>query len=159
MSKRPGFAIPRPLTRIDDAGVYALCVRLQHPVWAKIGALGWHRFEAGLYIYFGTAQRGLSARLARHFSKAKRLRWHIDYLTVHASCVGALLWRAPRERECDGAQAAAKVWPCPVARFGSSDCGCAAHLFGPAPEDWALRLERVLGPPEAMIMCHGLGSQ
>ena len=53
-------------------------------------------FRQGVYFYVGTAQRNLSARLGRHSRKEKTLRWHIDYLSVRAEMLGAILIPGPR---------------------------------------------------------------
>ena len=37
--------------------------------------------EKGLYLYVGSAKKGLEQRLARHMKKRKNRFWHIDYIT------------------------------------------------------------------------------
>ncbi len=85
----------------------------------------------GLYLYAGSAKRGLAARLARHLRKRKPLRWHIDRLTVAGKVVGAAVgtWRSGLE--CRVAEALARRWGLAAAGFGSSDCRCPGHLVGP----------------------------
>lgn len=63
-------------------GTYILVVRLDSPRDLRVGALGDIRFDAGTYIYAGSAMGGLDQRLSRHLSREKTIRWHIDYLTT-----------------------------------------------------------------------------
>ena len=84
----------------------------------------------------GSAQRNLSARIERHSRKEKPLRWHIDYLSVQAQMLGAILLAGPRERECELARELAGMYELPVPGFGSSDCRCGGHLFYVPDERW-----------------------
>lgn len=100
-----------------------------------IGALGERHFAAGLYIYTGSAQRGLQSRLARHLrpSAQKKFHWHIDYFLVFGRVAGTLIFPDfDKAREClmnrsileilgEEAQA--------IESFGSSDCSCQGHLI------------------------------
>ena len=106
-----------------------------------MGKLGRFDFPAGLYVYCGSAQRNLPARIARHRRKRKAQRWHIDYLLAHraARMVGVEVFRGPKADECrlvaQSRRAGGKVI---VPGFGASDCRrkalCGAHLLcmGPA---------------------------
>ena len=47
-----------------------------------VGRLGRVRLVKGTYMYVGSARRGLFKRLERHFSKEKRVFWHIDRITI-----------------------------------------------------------------------------
>lgn len=47
-----------------------------------VGKLGKLRFEVGDYAYVGSARSNFLQRIKRHFSKKKKLFWHIDYLLV-----------------------------------------------------------------------------
>lgn len=117
---------------MSTPGAYALLVRLDTPADLEIGRLGPFFFEAGFYLYAGSALRGLEQRVARHLrpSAAKRLHWHIDYLLAAGQVVA--VWQQPgrQRRECACAQAAAGLPGARLAvrRFGSSDCGCPGHL-------------------------------
>ncbi len=45
--------------------------------------------ENGIYLYVGSAKKGLAQRLARHARKEKKRFWHIDYVTSrrrHNAC-------------------------------------------------------------------------
>jgi Uri superfamily endonuclease len=81
----------------------------------------------------------MEARIARHFSKMKRLRWHIDYLLgPHAKVVGVELF--DRE-ECAVNQNIEGDLLVPG--FGSTDCKskCGSHLkylgqVSTTPSNW-----------------------
>lgn len=92
-----------------------------------IGRLGKFQFPGGYYVYTGSGRRGLEARINRHISKEKRLRWHIDYLLAEARVKAVYLFD---EGECEVNR---RVFSLPgssllVKKFGSSDCSCASHL-------------------------------
>ena len=61
---------------------YLLLIEINREAELSVGALGRVRFRKGTYIYVGSARRGMFKRLERHFSKNKRVFWHIDYLTA-----------------------------------------------------------------------------
>ena len=71
-----------------DSGHYLLVLRLSQPRELRVGALGEIRFLAGDYVYVGSAQRALAARVARHRRRHdKRFHWHIDSLRDAAQWV------------------------------------------------------------------------
>lgn len=111
-------------------GTYALVLRLARPARIRVGALGVFRFPAGWYLYVGSALGGLEHRLARHSRRDKILHWHIDYFRRRAELVEAWYSVSPRRDECRWASAVLKMAAAgvPAPRFGSSDCGCPAHL-------------------------------
>ena len=43
------------------------------------------KFPKGYYYYIGSAQKGLTSRIARHKRKDKIIHWHIDHLTTNKS--------------------------------------------------------------------------
>ena len=113
-----------------DSGVYLLFLWLERPRRIRIGALGRIAFGEGLYLYAGSGRRTLRARIGRHRRRVKPPRWHIDYLRRHTLLLGAVVVPWVPGREC-GVARAALVFSgaeAPVPGFGSSDCGCAAHL-------------------------------
>jgi sugar fermentation stimulation protein A len=112
-------------------GVYAAVWRLERARAVRVGRLGRFRLEPGFYVYVGSAQRGLAARLARHARRTKPLRWHADYLARHATWVGAWTWPLGKDAECRLARALAALdgLDPAVPRFGASDCRCPTHLF------------------------------
>ncbi len=92
-----------------------------------IGKLGTFDFPAGDYIYTGSAIRNMEARISRHLSKNKPLKWHIDYLLAVAE---AHITEVTRHSvpECLVNQNTPGVILIP--RFGASDCQshCSSHL-------------------------------
>jgi len=61
-------------------GIYCLHLKIGKKIGMKVGSLGFVYFPKGNYIYVGSAQNSLEKRILRHFSKSKKIRWHIDYL-------------------------------------------------------------------------------
>ena len=129
-------------------GAYALVLHLERKEEITVGKLGTFAFPAGYYLYAGSAlgRGGLEARLARHRRRAKKLRWHIDYLLEHARLVEVWSTASTDRLECLWAQAALELpgGEIPVPGFGSSDCRCPSHLIylvrKPAYEEFARTL-------------------
>ncbi|MDP1659223.1 MAG: GIY-YIG nuclease family protein [Methylotenera sp.] len=106
---------------------YQLDILLTEPARLSIGKLGAFDFPAGQYVYTGSAQRNIKARIARHLRREKMLKWHIDYLLAspQASIIKVMQYAIP---ECEMNQrTAGRIL---IAGFGSSDChaGCGSHL-------------------------------
>jgi len=135
------------LSSAPAGGLYVLLVELRATCSLQVGALGTFTLPAGMYLYTGSARRGLRARVARHLAAEKSLRWHMDYLTTAPGTrrLGAVMFPVtvpvapPRQAgngplcECElnrraGALAGGVA---PVPGFGASDCraGCPAHLW------------------------------
>ena len=112
-----------------DGGVYIAVFRLDAARRIRVGGLGWVRLRRGTYFYVGSAQKNLTARIERHGRRRKPLRWHIDYLSVWAEMLGAVIVPGPRGRECEIARELADLFEPAVQGFGASDCRCPAHLF------------------------------
>ena len=111
-------------------GTYILVVTLESPRTVRVGALGEHLFEAGTYVYVGSAMGGLDQRLNRHLAKEKTIRWHIDYLTTICSRSEAFESYPEFVPECELANVAERCGAIPEVRgFGCSDCDCFTHLF------------------------------
>lgn len=114
-------------TDAPSATVYQLDIVLAADSLIAVGRLGEFLFPAGRYVYTGSARRNLAARINRHLSRDKRLRWHIDYLLMAelAEVVGVRLFE---DGECAVNQATAGVIVAPG--FGATDCrsGCGSHL-------------------------------
>lgn len=111
----------------EQPQTYQLHIRLASERELSIGRLGVFRFPAGFYLYTGSAKRNMEARIRRHCSKEKRLRWHIDYLLA-APDAEVTEVRTYREGECAlNRQSAGQII---VPGFGASDCrmGCGSHL-------------------------------
>ena len=100
----------------------------------QVGRLGWFEFPAGVYVYTGSAKRGLEARIARHQRADKKLRWHIDYLLAAPGVRILKVVRSWRD-ECRLNQGSPGEIAVPG--FGASDCksGCGGHLKYVGPED------------------------
>lgn len=111
----------------EQPQTYQLYIRLASNCELAIGRLGLFRFPAGTYIYTGSARRNMEARIRRHLSREKRLRWHIDYLLASPAAEVVAVERYT-ESECAlNRQTAGRVL---IPGFGTSDCrkGCGSHL-------------------------------
>ncbi|MCD6590442.1 MAG: GIY-YIG nuclease family protein, partial [Candidatus Aenigmarchaeota archaeon] len=76
---------------------YILILKLDENKEIKIGSLGNIKFKKGYYMYVGSAKNSIK-RIERHFKVEKKLRWHIDYLSVNSKVLDALLFDI---EECD----------------------------------------------------------
>jgi len=110
-------------------GVYLLVINLKKNSRIKVGRLGRITFPKGFYVYVGSALNSLQARIARHLSSEKKLRWHIDYLLASPNAeVEMVITRQTEKRiECKVNEIIQKFGK-PVEKFGSSDCKCKSHL-------------------------------
>ena len=88
----------------------------------------------GIYLYIGSAMGpgGLEKRLVRHRRKKKKIKWHIDYLTVRneATVVGAFILKTNILEEI----IVEKLLKLPyfeiaVDGFGSTDSKASSHLL------------------------------
>jgi len=106
---------------------YQLHVRVAQPVEFRAGHLGTIRLPAGIYTYTGSARKNIYARVDRHLSSSKKLKWHIDYLLSqeHVHVIGV---RYSVREECKLNQAS--DGDIVIQRFGATDCtqGCGSHL-------------------------------
>jgi len=111
-----------------NKGSYALFLTFNESFKADVGALGTLTVEKGEYCYAGSAMNGLSQRIRRHFSKKKKMHWHIDRLTVKSDAMEAFV--SYEKDECGIARIAEECSFVPVFKgFGASDCKCETHLF------------------------------
>lgn len=141
-----GDAVVFPRT----GGTYALILKACRSRRVNIGRLGRLHVEQGFYVYVGSAfgPGGLQARLAHHFRRSPRPRWHIDYLKPHTRIAAAWVTEDPLHREHQWAAALAGMPGAKIhlRRFGASDCRCASHLFHfhapPSPARFGLEAER-----------------
>ncbi len=111
-------------------GIYHLLIHLARDTNIPVGKLGSFRFQAGYYVYTGSALGGLESRIARHRRREKRLHWHIDYLLQHGRIIDVTTHETTERLEC---QLNERILSLPDSRipvkgFGSSDCNCASHL-------------------------------
>ncbi len=109
-------------------GSYVLLIEVERPMSLRIGSLGLVHFRKGFYAYVGSAMNSLEKRIERHTRKQKKKFWHIDYLLERAKLVDVVFWVHEERRECEIANAMAKIFGA-VPNFGSSDCMCKSHLF------------------------------
>ncbi len=112
----------------EDKGVYLLLVSLEKKTTITVGSLGKIDFEKGFYVYVGSAQNGLSRRIARHRRKKKTKRWHIDYLTALAETITPVPIVTMEDLECELSAKVENLAVFTVKGFGSSDCRCPGHL-------------------------------
>ena len=116
----------------NKTGTYIVWLHLERDTWIRTGSLGLIAFKAGFYAYAGSAfgPGGIRARLGRHFKSSKTRRWHIDYL--RAACSVQEAWVSYDEQRLEHRWAQVLMGMrgarLPAARFGASDCECAAHL-------------------------------
>ncbi len=105
-------------------------ISVKRDIFIKVGALGKIKFTPGVYVYIGSAQKGIKKRVARHLRKEKRKFWHIDYLLEQKdNFVEEIFYqKAPKKKECRIARALSKLGE-PIRGFGCSDCSCVSHLF------------------------------
>lgn len=111
-------------------GIYRIVIHVPTALRLAVGRLGTFALKPGFYVYVGSAKRGLSARVQRHLAGAKRRRWHIDYLLEHAKVTEAHALLDAHASECLWAARtlSESARPCPIPRFGASDCHCPSHL-------------------------------
>ena len=112
-----------------QGGLYIAVFHLAKTQWIRVGKLGDFLFRRGIYLYVGSARRGLRARIERHARRDKPLRWHIDYMSVRADMIGAILIAGEQRGECDVASQVEQAFELAVPHFGASDCRCDGHLF------------------------------
>lgn len=112
-------------------GSYLLLITVGETANVEIGALDEIIFKAGSYVYIGSAQSGLQARVSRHLGQDKRLHWHIDYLLARQEAeVKDVFAKKTKDKqeECRLANKVSEIGQ-PVKDFGCSDCSCDSHLF------------------------------
>lgn len=111
-------------------GTYLLFLNFNGDTELEIGSLGAVKICAGSYCYVGSAMGGLDQRLKRHLTREKKIRWHIDRLTIAADSVEAYESYPDFIPECDLARHVVEHGGVPsVKGFGCSDCRCETHLF------------------------------
>lgn len=109
-------------------GIYTLVIKLIEDKTIQIGALGDLDFKKGYYVYVGSAQSGLEARIDRHLREAKKNHWHIDYFLDNAEIIDVYVSNGDKEEECRIAEyLSSKLYE--IDDFGCSDCSCSSHLF------------------------------
>ncbi len=122
-------------------GTYCLIAVLPARTWISVGSLGAHLFPRGVYVYVGSALKGMESRVRRHKSSAKKMKWHIDYFLEKGDILSTVA--IPCERKQVECEVVRTLLQCEGARvlmrgFGSSDCTCESHFlyFGDLDEEW-----------------------
>ncbi|UCF96297.1 MAG: GIY-YIG nuclease family protein [Spirochaetaceae bacterium] len=115
----------------EDRGAYLLVIEVKRRSTLRVGSLGEIQFESGWYVYVGSGMLNLSARIARHHRKRKKLHWHIDYLLDGAETgdITSLPIRCRQNLECSLARDVSRLAAGHTPRFGCSDCSCTSHLL------------------------------
>lgn len=119
-------------------GIYALVIKVPHSLQVDIGVTKDVRFRKGEFVYVGSAQgegsTNLENRLKRHFSKKKKIHWHIDYLLDNQVILqDAVLAITDDKMECELVKSLIRTnyfeWG--PSGFGASDCKsrCISHLL------------------------------
>ncbi len=111
-------------------GTYVLFLRFSKDVETEVGSLGTIFLKTGDYCYVGSAMGGLDQRLSRHLSHVKKIRWHIDRLTILCDDMCAYEHEGTDLPECILAETIMSMGNNPAVKgFGCSDCDCQTHLF------------------------------
>lgn len=119
----------------DDNGIYILELHSKSKFKIANNKFNEIIFPAGYYYYVGSAQKNLQSRLKRHAKKAKKLHWHIDYLTSHKNVILRNIYVLPgqlKKVECELTNKiiTQKNFKIIVKGFGNSDCNsCESHLI------------------------------
>jgi len=115
---------------LEDRGAYLVVLRLDRPTTIATGALGDVTYRRGYYLYIGSAQRNLTARLNRHRRPGRRRKhWHIDYLRETCTVVDSYTIREPWRRETEIVRRLRPLADEGIPRFGSSDSPEPSHLL------------------------------
>jgi Uri superfamily endonuclease len=123
------------LDTLSVPGCYSLIIEMKRKRTVQVGKLGVAVFPVGTYVYTGSAMNGLGARRRRHFVKAKKIHWHIDYLLTlpDARVRQIILYPAMPGQECRQNKRIATHPGAAIIlkNFGASDCrsGCTSHLL------------------------------
>ncbi|MHA1577243.1 MAG: GIY-YIG nuclease family protein, partial [Candidatus Thorarchaeota archaeon] len=113
-------------------------MEISHEIIRNIGSMKNVVFSKGHWVYIGSAQgttsTNLEHRLKRHFSTAKKIHWHIDYLLNHQDILREAVYAVTdQNKECELVQnlILTKQFEWGPLGFGSSDCKsrCKAHLL------------------------------
>jgi Uri superfamily endonuclease len=99
--------------------------RTSSPVAFKKEAIFMRR---GVYMYVGSAKRGMQARLARHLRREKKLFWHIDYVTSCPDVAVKAIFLSPSQ-ECATLREISDLGLLFGRRLGASDCVCLSHFI------------------------------
>nr|MDO8113301.1 GIY-YIG nuclease family protein [Candidatus Sigynarchaeota archaeon] len=117
-----------------DPGVYILCIVARESLDIPVGKLGIVHVKGDcVYLYVGSALKGLHGRLARHLSRqGKKIHWHVDFLLEQLDIHRVYYAITSQKKECEVSMrlhAEATLFKA-IERFGNSDCkSCPSHLY------------------------------
>ncbi len=126
-------------------GSYFLVIRLDKDRDVRTKGREFH-LRNGYYVYVGSAMNSLEKRVARHFSKEKKLHWHIDYLLKEAELLRAYLIPSEERLEERLSLEVARYGE-PVNGFGAGDVKLSTNLyrFDEEPDGTLTEILRSLG--------------
>ncbi len=126
-------------------GSYFLVIRLEGDKMVRTKGREFH-LKKGHYVYVGSAMNSLERRVARHFSKEKKLHWHIDYLLKEAELLRAYLIPSEERLEERLSLEVARYGE-PVEGFGAGDVKISTNLyrFEGEPDEVLVRILDRLG--------------
>ena len=118
---------------------YVLLIYCPDNITTQVGSLGRVRLRRGTYLYVGSANmRNPITRVLRHFSKSKKMHWHIDYLTEKCIPLLALLCFGQGEDYLYDVLVSLDKVKSAILGFGSTDKVIhKTHLFKLLAEDLA----------------------
>jgi len=122
----------RQVTNLGTQRVgYVLLIYCSNSNTIRVGSLGEVNLSKGTYAYVGSANmRSPITRVLRHFSKSKKVRWHVDYLTKKCSPFLALICFGVGEDSLYDILTSLKGVETAIPRFGSTDKSFhRTHLF------------------------------
>jgi len=134
------------LLRFSVLTTYVLVIEKRHSSAVRV-----HKrsifMEEGLYLYVGSAKRGLHQRLARHVKKRKNRFWHIDYITCRRDVAVQAIYLSVHA-ECETLSTVSQFGTLFGRKLGSSDCKCSSHFVHVR--------EPNIGALEVRLSCKGL---
>jgi sugar fermentation stimulation protein A len=110
-------------------GSYCIILKNEKDSIIPVGSLGDISFKKGFYVYAGSAMNNVFKRIERHKRKRKTRRWHLDYIRSEMQVIGDCPVISAEIQECLLADFLDHLSDGFIKGFGSSDCGCASHLF------------------------------
>jgi len=113
---------PERFDKVDYGGVYAIVFYIDKAIKLRDWTL-----TKGVYVYIGSAKRGLKLRLKRYVSDVSKKFWHIDFLLPYAKVLFAYVGDSLSESEL--ALYTSNFYPS-IENFGNTDDkNNDSHLF------------------------------
>jgi len=124
----------------SSVNAYVALLQVMNDAVVRVGSLGYVRLGRGFLAYVGSANiRRPYLRVLRHCRKRKRVRWHIDYITVRGDVRvwGALILSGVTEEEVYNALLGIKGVEPYVKGLGCSDSvSHVTHVFQVGCSGW-----------------------